>query len=70
MLGSRQVGKTTLAKEFDGTYFDLELAEDQLRLNLKWDELMDQSALLILDEAQNYPEIFPKIRNAIDQKRK
>ena len=70
LLGSRQVGKTTLAKEFDGIYFDLELEEDQLRLNLMWDELINQPALLILDEAQNYPEIFPKIRNAIDQKRK
>lgn len=70
LLGSRQVGKTTLAKEFNGIYFDLELEEDQLRLNLMWDELINQPALLILDEAQNYPEIFPKIRNAIDQKRK
>jgi len=70
LLGSRQVGKTTLAKEFDGIYFDLEQEEDQLRLNLKWDELINQPALLILDEAQNYPEIFPKIRNAIDQNRK
>ena len=70
LLGARQVGKTTLAKEFGGIYFDLELEEDQLRLNLKWDELINQPALLILDEAQNYPEIFPKIRNAIDQKRK
>jgi len=70
LLGSRQVGKTTLAKEFEGIYFDLELEEDQLRLNLKWDELVDQPALLILDEAQNYPEIFPQIRHAIDQNRK
>ena len=70
LLGPRQVGKTTLAKEFDGLYFDLELEEEQLRLNLKWDDLVKQPSLVILDEAQSYPEIFPKIRNAVDQNRK
>ena len=70
LLGPRQTGKTTLAKEVEGLYFDLELEEEQLRLNIKWNELIDQSSLIILDEAQSYPQLFPKIRNAIDQNRK
>src|SRR3989338_6604756 len=70
LLGPRQSGKTTLAKTFSGHYFDLEQSEDQLRLDLRWDSLSRSRPLIILDEAQVWPEIFPKIRGAIDARRK
>ena len=70
LLGSRQCGKTTLAKQLGGQYFDMELSEDQLKLDLKWDTLIDQTELIILDEAQAAPDIFLRIRAAIDQERK
>lgn len=70
LLGPRQSGKTTLAKTFSGRYFDLEQSEDQLRLDLAWDSLVRSSRLVILDEAQMLPSIFPKIRGTIDARRK
>jgi len=35
LLGPRQVGKTTLARSLGGTYFDLELATERLRLDVE-----------------------------------
>jgi predicted AAA+ superfamily ATPase len=70
ILGPRQVGKTTLAKTLSKTYYDLELEQEKLRLDIQWNNLIKSKELIILDEAQNYPEIFPRIRNAIDIERK
>ena len=70
LLGARQSGKTTLARTFSGVYFDLELEQDNLRLDLQWDEVAGSKVPVILDEAQNFPEIFPRIRAAIDLDRK
>jgi predicted AAA+ superfamily ATPase len=66
LLGPRQAGKSTLAKTFSGIYYDLELDQERLRLDLQWNEVIQSEKLIILDEAQNYPDIFPRIRNAID----
>jgi len=70
LLGPRQSGKTTLAKTFSAVYFDLEQQTDQLKLDLRWDELLRGKKLIVLDEAQVLPGIFPKIRGAIDQNRR
>lgn len=70
LVGPRQCGKTTLAKIFSSKYFDLEQLEDQNRLVFQWDSLVQSKDLIILDEAQSFPEIFPKLRGAIDQDRK
>jgi len=70
LLGARQVGKTTLAKALGGRYFDLERDQDRLRLDLEWESLIAGTDLLILDEAQVVPEIFPRLRAAIDADRK
>ena len=71
LLGPRQAGKTTFAKSLAGQYFDLELPQDQLRLNIEWEELSEHSkGLLVLDEAQEMPEIFPRLRAAIDRNRR
>ena len=55
LLGARQSGKTTLARTFSGVYFDLELEQDNLRLDLQWDEVAGSKVPVILDEAQNFP---------------
>ncbi len=70
LLGPRQVGKTTLARSLGGTYFDLELETERLRLDLEWEQLVRAKRLLVLDEAQTYPEIFPRLRAAIDSERR
>jgi predicted AAA+ superfamily ATPase len=69
LLGPRQSGKTTLAKTFSTSYYDLEVEQEKLRLDLQWDEITQSDHLIILDEAQSYPEIFPRIRSAIDNRR-
>lgn len=70
IVGPRQCGKTTLAKSMGGLYFDLEQHRDRLRLELEWDQLCALPTRIILDEAQTWPEIFPRLRGAIDAQRK
>jgi len=53
IFGPRQVGKTTLAKGFSHTYYDLELDQEKLRLDIQWNDLLESKELIILDEAQN-----------------
>lgn len=70
ILGPRQCGKTTLARQFDGAYFDLEQEGAQAQLDAQWDKLMGGRGLIILDEAQSAPKVFPRLRGAIDEHRK
>jgi predicted AAA+ superfamily ATPase len=70
LVGPRQCGKTTLAKSLRGTYFDLEKEPDRLRLDVEWDKVAAGRSLVILDEAQEMPAIFPRLRAAIDEDRK
>jgi len=70
LIGPRQCGKTTLAQSMGGVYFDLEQEAERLRLDLEWDSLVAGKDLLILDEAQSWPEVFARLRGAIDQDRK
>jgi predicted AAA+ superfamily ATPase len=70
LVGPRQCGKTTLARAMGGAYYDLEQDSEQLRLDLEWDELVKGKELIILDEAQSWPEIFVRLRGAIDEERK
>ncbi len=70
LSGAHQTGKTTLAKAFKGHYFDLENPRDQLRLEVAWEELMGTQELIVFDEIQAMPELFPRLRAAIDADRK
>ena len=70
LLGPRQCGKTTLARALGGKYFDLEQPGDRLRMDIDWSSLAGASGRVILDEAQEMPEVFPRLRAAIDQDRK
>ena len=42
----------------------------RLRLDLEWDEAAGGSRLVVLDEAQTWPEIFSRLRGAIDGDRR
>lgn len=70
LVGPRQCGKTTLSRALGGAYFDLEQEPERLRLDLEWDRLTTGDELVILDEAQAWPEAFPRLRGAIDADRK
>jgi uncharacterized protein len=67
--GARQCGKTTLAKSFAGHYFDVEQETDRLRLDLNWHVLVRSPELIILDEAQTWPDLFVRLRGTIDADR-
>ncbi len=70
LIGPRQSGKTTLASQLGGAYFDLERETDRLRLDLEWENLAAGRKLVVLDEAQAWPEVFPRLRGTIDADRK
>jgi predicted AAA+ superfamily ATPase len=74
LLGARQVGKTTLAKTIakglDSVYLDLEAPEDLLKLHDPAAFLRVHSdKLVILDEIQRAPNLFPVLRGLIDENR-
>lgn len=74
LLGARQVGKTTLAKTLakgiDSIYLDLEAPQDLLKLSDPVSFLsMHNDKLVILDEIQRSPELFPVLRGLIDKNR-
>jgi len=66
LVGPRQCGKTTLARTLAGQYFDLEQPPERLRLDLGWDDLIGRRGLVVLDEAQAWPEVFRRLRAAIE----
>lgn len=73
ILGPRQCGKTTLArmyKEQTGipvTCFDLEEPEDLARLSNPKLALAPLRGLVIIDEIQRLPDLFPLLRVLIDR---
>jgi len=72
LLGPRQVGKTTLARQFaDRTrgpsrLFDLESVEDLALLADPLLTLRPLKGLIVLDEVQRRPEIFATLRVLVD----
>jgi predicted AAA+ superfamily ATPase len=75
ILGARQVGKTTLARAFAGTrpgavtFFDLESPEDLARLSDPLLALEGRKGLVVLDEIQRKPDLFPVLRVLADRPR-
>ncbi|NOY24343.1 MAG: ATP-binding protein [Oligoflexia bacterium] len=76
LIGPRQVGKTTLAKMLlaaheDALYLDLELPSHRDRLAHPETYLAQHSdRLVVLDEVQNVPDLFPVLRSLIDMERR
>jgi len=67
ILGPRQAGKTTLAKTFRPDYaFDLENPRDLALLEQPQLALEGLEGLIMLDEVQRKPELFPLIRYLVD----
>lgn len=75
LLGPRQSGKTTMAKlfakSFKGTvhYFDLEDPAMVEILKEPKTTLYNLEGLIIIDEIQRRPELFPTLRFIIDNRR-
>ncbi len=74
ILGARQVGKTTLAASIAPTLsnhisrFDLENPSDLARLADPMLALQEPKGLVVLDEVQRRPELFPVLRVLADRK--
>lgn len=75
IVGARQVGKTTLARSLAAktrmavSYFDLENPEDVARLSDPMLALKGVKGLVIIDEIQRQPDLFPVLRVLIDHPR-
>lgn len=76
LVGSRQSGKTTLAKEIAQEflrkgqpvhYFDLEYPEDLSKLDNPQRALEPLVGLVVIDEVQRRPELFPLLRVLSDR---
>ena len=77
ILGARQTGKTTLAKQLakqqkrKSIYLDLENPSDRDKLHDAFTYLDDnKEKLILLDEVQRMPELFAMLRSLIDRHRK
>lgn len=67
LLGPRQSGKTTLAKLFKANeYFDLENPQDLNRLENPQLTLEACEGLIVIDEIQRKPDLFPLLRYMVD----
>lgn len=77
ILGPRQVGKTTLAKQLGKAfskkviYLDLENPDDAFLLQSPVAFFRDnKTCCIIIDEIQRLPSLFPVLRSMIDEHRK
>jgi predicted AAA+ superfamily ATPase len=73
IVGARQVGKTTLARDYASglktpvSFFDLENPEDLARLADPMLALKTLNGLVVIDEVQRLPEIFRVLRVLADR---
>lgn len=72
LLGPRQCGKTTLARQLveitSPNYFDLEDPESVARLSEPKTILGSLKGLVVIDEVQRRPDLFPVLRVLLDRK--
>jgi hypothetical protein len=73
LIGARQVGKTTLARalaaehQSGATFFDLEHPHALAQLESPTQALADLRGLVVLDEIQHRPDLFPILRVLADR---
>jgi uncharacterized protein len=67
ILGARQCGKTTLARQISARhYFDLENPRDLAKLDHPHLAMENLEGLIVIDEIQRKPDLFPLLRVLID----
>jgi predicted AAA+ superfamily ATPase len=71
LIGARQCGKTTLARQLVSpnsvNYFDLENPFNLARLDQPMNILQEMRGLVIIDEIQRRPDLFPVLRVLCDR---
>jgi predicted AAA+ superfamily ATPase len=72
LIGPRQCGKTTLAREWvspqSPNYFDLEDPTSLIRLDEPMTSLGHLQGLVVIDEIQRRPDLFPLLRVLVDRR--
>src|SRR5690606_10749440 len=72
LTGPRQSGKTTLAREFlredSPNYFDLEDPVALARLEQPVTSFGGLDGLIVIDEVQRRPDLFPVLRTLVDRR--
>ena len=72
LVGPRQCGKTTVARtlvqEESPNYFDLEDPAAAMRLDQPMTALRDLRGLIVIDEVQRRPDLFPILRVLADRR--
>jgi len=72
IIGARQVGKTTLARNIAEVssarmvFYDMENPEDIARLSDPMLALKNTRGLVVIDEIQRHPDLFPVLRVLVD----
>ena len=71
IVGPRQCGKTTLARRLvpadSPNYFDLEDPVSLTRLDQRLTALLDLAGIVVIDEVQHRPDLFPVLRVLVDR---
>ena len=71
VVGPRQCGKTTLARQLvsaeSPNYFDLEDPVSLARLDQRLTALRDLAGVVVIDEVQHRPDLFPVLRVLADR---
>ena len=71
IVGPRQCGKTTLARQLvpadSPNYFDLEDPVSLARLDQRLTALRDLAGIVVIDEVQHRPDLFPVLRVLADR---
>jgi predicted AAA+ superfamily ATPase len=79
LLGPRQAGKSTLARQYASlrkkqgqplTYFDLEQDDDIALFKNPADILGSLEGLVVIDEVQRLPDLFRRLRVLVDQQKR
>ena len=74
IIGARQVGKSTLVTEYLKTVsvpthvFDMENPDDEARLAEPMLALKELTGIVVIDEVQRHPDLFPVLRVLADRK--
>lgn len=70
LLGMRQVGKSTLVKEYTDSYHTFDDESFLVKFQSDGKSILDSNQTIGLDEIQKYPPTFDLIKTLVDQKRK
>jgi predicted AAA+ superfamily ATPase len=72
LIGPRQCGKTTMARELvsadSPNYFDLEDPQSLARLDEPMTALKSLKGVVVIDEVQRRPDLFPILRVLVDRR--